>query len=497
MIRRIEPIITAALLLGIMCSAYASENVEVETDGIAQETEISSSVTNDGILGTWNGTYDGHYGSDIIKRDFAISVGKFVEGEISGVAYINDGVDGSYFFTGYLDPDTGEISFYGQDWYDNPGGFDFSDYEGNYDAKTGTINGIVDRNEQRTFSLSKISDDYEDTSISREDVLSLWTGEYDGNGPSGVCRRNIEIEITSASEEGDIEAKVYISPSDLADIYDSVFGRYYANGTIDYESGVVHLQGYEWIWYPVPAVEGNTHAVDNFVFIEFDGRLVAGEGKITGYTEYGLWEMQNTSLDGSVIAAELAENVKVGDRIGIGKYDTDGYDDDEESLQWTVLDKDGTKVLVLSTYVIDTMAYNDEMTETSWEDSNVRKWLNEDFYKRHFSETQQKMILETNETEDTTDRIFLLSVDEVNAFFPGSDGARAPITDMVKENKAIITSAPDGEACGAWLLRTNGVNDTMVSFVDPAGSVNETGVAVNADYVGVRPAMWVDLSYDE
>ena len=495
--RRIEAIVTAALMLSIMCNVYASENAALETGSISQKPEKSTSVTTDSILGTWSGAYDGNNDSEILKRRYSISVGKLIAGEISGVAYINDGVDGSYYFTGHLDPDTGEISFCGQDWFDNPGGFDFSDFEGNYDAKTGTIYGIVGMDEQRTFSLTKISDDYEDTRISREDVLSLWTGEYDGNRDNDVVRRNIEIEITSASEEGDIEAKVYISPSDIVDIYDSVYGRYCANGTIDYESGAVHLQGYEWIWYPVPAVEGNTNAADNFEFIEFDGRVAAGEDKITGYTENGIWEMKNASLDGSEIAAELAENVKVGDRIGIGKYNTDGHDDDEESLQWTVLDKDGTIVLLLSTYVIDSMAYNDEIKETSWENSNVRKWLNEDFYKRHFSETQQKMILKTNEAEDTTDNIFLLSVDEVNAYFPGGEGARAPITDVVKDKKAIITSTPDGEPCGAWLLRTKGLNDTMVSFVDPAGNVNEEGVAVNADSVGVRPAMWVDLSYDE
>ena len=130
-------------MLGIMCNAYASENIELETGSISQETELSTSVTTDSILGTWSGTYDGNKGSETIKRDFAISVGKFVEGEISGVAYISNGVDGSYFFTGYLDPDTGEISFSGKDWYDNPGGFVFSVFEGNYDAKTGTINTLL------------------------------------------------------------------------------------------------------------------------------------------------------------------------------------------------------------------------------------------------------------------------------------------------------------------------------------------------------------------
>ena len=46
-------------------------------------------------------------------------------------------------------------------------------------------------------------------------------------------------------------------------------------------------------------------------------------------------------------------------------------------------------------------------------------------------------------------------------------------------------------------LRTNGADTSMVAFVDPAGKINEAGVPVNADYVGIRPAMWIDLSYDE
>lgn len=46
---------------------------------------------------------------------------------------------------------------------------------------------------------------------------------------------------------------------------------------------------------------------------------------------------------------------------------------------------------------------------------------------------------------------------------------------------------------GAWMLRTNGLDEQHIAFVDPRGELNTEGVPVNADYIGIRPAMWVNL----
>jgi len=98
-----------------------------------------------------------------------------------------------------------------------------------------------------------------------------------------------------------------------------------------------------------------------------------------------------------------------------GKIQFGGYD-------WFALDKQDGKTLIITEKVIDKRPYHHEETEITWETSDMRKYLNGEFYDS-FSEADRARIIEvTNENPDnpwygtsggnqTTDRIFLLSID--------------------------------------------------------------------------------------
>ena len=99
-------------------------------------------------------------------------------------------------------------------------------------------------------------------------------------------------------------------------------------------------------------------------------------------------------------------------------------------IQWRVLDVD--KGLVWSTKIIDTSSYNNSrfLNEddslyyktsdystlfSSWADSEVRAWLNDEFFRTAFSEKEKKSIKETELVNcGATDRVFLLSREEYN-----------------------------------------------------------------------------------
>lgn len=477
--------ISMLVLLGLMSLCFTVFSYAEESTEAVGKDNVETITPNE-LLGTWSGYYTGHTGGNPIERKYSISINKNDQGEIAGVAYINGDEEGSYYFNGYVDEETNIVSWYGDEWYYNPNNFGFTNFEGSFDPEAGTIEASGDS----PFSLKKVSDSYEVTSISKGEIPLEFEGEYDGHTDGRVTRRDLQISINNIDDEGNIEAKVYFFPSDVADINDSYYGYYYAHGTVDFESAKVFMQGFEWIWYPVPAVEGNS--LNNWEFVQLNGRLNTSKGLISGYTEDGIWEMMSHEVTDNAIATKLIDSITVGDKIGFGKYDTDGWSDDEESVQWVILEKQGSQVLIMSTNVIDVQPFSNEYINTTWEASNIRDWLNTEFYKNHLSDVQKAMVLETT-NDGIKDKVFLLSVDEVTTYLSDAEVREARLTETVK-GKMIISQEKDHDRVGAWMLRTNGASDNFVSFVDSEGNVNSEGVPVNANYIGLRPAMWIDLA---
>ena len=168
-------------------------------------------------------------------------------------------------------------------------------------------------------------------------------------------------------------------------------------------------------------------------------------------------------------------------------------------MEWQVLEysADGKKALVLSRYVIGHLAYDDEWREVTWETCSARKWLNETFFEKAFSEDEKKLIESTKlknpdnpETgakggNDTEDRIFYLSVEEATKYFPAVEG-------MFDVYKYLCTSI-DGQVC-TWYLRTPGDSQEMVSSYQGNGFLNTWGFGTGQQEFCVRPAFWITLT---
>lgn len=176
------------------------------------------------------------------------------------------------------------------------------------------------------------------------------------------------------------------------------------------------------------------------------------------------------------------KDYKVGEVVKFGMYD------------WIVLDKVDDKLLLLSRDLLECRPYNEEYVEVTWEQCDLREYLNAEFLNNAFSEVDIEHITETNVCtpdnleygcgtlggNDTNDKIFLLSLNEVEKYLP--------------DEKARITSLLGEEHAGWWWLRTPGVRNDCAVFVGPDGSFEIYGDEVYDDYPGVRPALWLDLS---
>lgn len=145
------------------------------------------------------------------------------------------------------------------------------------------------------------------------------------------------------------------------------------------------------------------------------------------------------------------------DVIYFGKYNG-------TPMTWSVVETKEDRVLLITNEPVDAMAYNTEYKATTWDNSSIRKWLNEAFY-NGFDESEKARIL-TRAGE--TDKVFLLDKEAIETY-----------TNLKRTNRT-------------WWLSTNGEDTTKAMFVREDGTVNTEGEIVTKLH-GVRPAIWLNL----
>ena len=204
--------------------------------------------------------------------------------------------------------------------------------------------------------------------------------------------------------------------------------------------------------------------------------------------------------------------VSIGDYIIFGNYEQDNNTlNGAEEIEWQVLDKKDGKVLLLSKYALDVKSYHEEWEDVTWETCTLRSWLNEDFYKTAFTNVEQKYIAETyvinvDNTEygtdggnNTYDKVFLLSIDEVATYFASDLYAKDPArrVQVTEYAKGKFTSSTTSEYHGIiwWWLRSLGENNrSAVNVSCNDGNVGRIGNAVDYRRHVVRPALWVEVN---
>jgi len=95
----------------------------------------------------------------------------------------------------------------------------------------------------------------------------------------------------------------------------------------------------------------------------------------------------------------------------------------------------------------------------------------------------------TSSGNDTYDKIFLLSTDEVKKYFKADNETRCQVTLFAKNNGAYC----DGAYFGYWWLRTSGQFAQNATYIFYTGGVSAMGYDVTGTIFGVRPAMWISL----
>ena len=192
---------------------------------------------------------------------------------------------------------------------------------------------------------------------------------------------------------------------------------------------------------------------------------------------------------------EKIKSAMVGEYVFYGSYEQDNnLSNGEEKIEWRVLEKNGNKVLLISKYCLENLEYHSSEINATWESCTLRSWLNNDFFINAFSVSERALIQRTKlgnapKENDTEDKVFLLSYDEIRKYLV-SDVERSCRATPYAISKHINT---DDYGNAEWWLRTLEEDEDDVMIIESDGDISMWGTIPHGDYTAVRPAIWVSI----
>ena len=184
-----------------------------------------------------------------------------------------------------------------------------------------------------------------------------------------------------------------------------------------------------------------------------------------------------TTEHGSHTPPQLNARYNVGDIVRLGAFN------------WIVLDIQDGNALIIAEESIDRVSYQlgsgDALT---WSSSSLKFELHDVFYSSFGDEDRARIVetiiftdmypyFEDDSVDKASSRIFLLSIEEVERYFPNAESR--------------ILTWVNGNPTG-WWLRSPGVAFGRVAHVGTDGEI-VTRTDINGLFL-LRPAMWISIN---
>ena len=251
----------------------------------------------------------------------------------------------------------------------------------------------------------------------------------------------------------------------------------------------------------------------------------AGAGTYQEGVDFSETEEATTlEVDTSTMASTTLSNPRkdssgnvIYDCVWFGSYpQSDATGVRKDPIKWRVLEVNGDDAFIVADCNLDVQKYNDTHTDVTWETCTMRKWLNSDFMNRAFTSSEQSAIKMTNVVNednpeygteggnDTQDKMFLLSLDEVMNEKYGFSSDNTTY-DNARKRKNTAYAAKGGTIGSSfmenegttnwWWLRSPGNSSDDATYVSDDGNFGWYGYYVDFDrYNAVCPALHLNLS---
>ena len=205
-----------------------------------------------------------------------------------------------------------------------------------------------------------------------------------------------------------------------------------------------------------------------------------------------------------------------------------------DPVTWRVLEVTDESALLLADQALDCFSYHSALTDVNWKDSAVHSWLNslgpdenqagedfssdeEGFFNTAFADQERQAVINgsvpnadnhyfgTSCGEETCDRVFLLSEDEIFSSpdaekygFQMSDAVADPAkrftpTAYAQCRGAWQSDLEESKGNGFWILRSNGYTAANMVYVGELGYIYNRGIPVTCRDCSIVPAIRIDL----
>ncbi|MDR3165641.1 MAG: DUF6273 domain-containing protein [Synergistaceae bacterium] len=191
-----------------------------------------------------------------------------------------------------------------------------------------------------------------------------------------------------------------------------------------------------------------------------------------------------------------------------------------DPIEWRVLQTTNDSSFLLSKKNLDVKKHLADYGSVTWETSMIRAWLNgysageagnsaanpepDSFIVRAFNPREENGIIETSLTNDnpitgisggnsTTDRLFLLSIEDINTTEYGFTANPDRVALNTGYTERVDSMNGEGSA-DQWWLRSPGQYLSNVAYVLSNGVVSSAGALADNSYTAVRPAFKLNLS---
>ncbi len=149
-------------------------------------------------------------------------------------------------------------------------------------------------------------------------------------------------------------------------------------------------------------------------------------------------------------------------------------------------------MFVISRYGLDAKRFDSR--SNVWSNSEIREWLNGEFYNQAFTDQEKKSINLSNLSDvGTSDNVFLLSKEEAEKYFANDYERRCRATEYAVKNGAYVVEYGDYAGYSYWWLRSPNPNvSNYVYYVYYAGFIDYYN-NVYFDCILARPALFINL----
>ncbi|MDR3068574.1 MAG: DUF6273 domain-containing protein [Cellulomonas sp.] len=173
-------------------------------------------------------------------------------------------------------------------------------------------------------------------------------------------------------------------------------------------------------------------------------------------------------------------------------------------IDWRVLEVTSDRALLLADRVIGTGPYHGANVDVTWGRCDLRRWLNGAFLESLGEPLVSRVpqvtvrngpnpIWGTDGGPDTTDRVFLLSMEEAASYLAGKE----PDWTTYRSGGSLwsegLVARNEENETAWWWLRSPGYRPDNAARVSRGGDLYDRGDSVSASSAGVRPAFWLNL----